>query len=269
MASQHSQGNKSTRRDFLKKAAAATAGGLAVSSILSSSGCCDGMKCAFGGVSGGLSENYNVILFQGDSITDMGRDKKRQDTPNDQRALGSGYAFLATAQILAEYSKAKPKIYNRCISGNKVYQLAERWDQDCIALKPNIVSILVGVNDYWHTFKRNYEGTVQTYEKDYRTLLGRTRSELPGVTLVVCEPFVLRCGEVDEKWFPDFDGYRAAAKKIAGEFDTKFVSFQKMFDDAIKDAPAEYWAADGVHPTIAGAYLMAQTWLKTVLGMKT
>ncbi len=269
MSNPHSQKNKSTRREFLKKAAAATVGGLAISSVLSSSGCCDGMKCAFGGASYGLSENRNVILFQGDSITDMGRDRRRQDTPNDQRALGGGYAFLAAAQILAKYPSAKPMVYNRGISGNKVYQLAERWDQDCIALKPHIVSILVGVNDYWHTFKHGYEGTVETYEKDYRALLERTRSELPGVTLVVCEPFVLRCGEVDEKWFPDFDGYRAAAKKIADELDTKFVPFQKMFDDAIKEAPPEYWAADGVHPTIAGVYLMAQTWLKTVLGMKT
>ena len=269
MANQHLQKNKSTRRDFLKKAAAAATGGLTVTSILSSSGCCDSMKCAFGGVSYGLTENRNVVLFQGDSITDMGRDKRRQDTPNDQRALGGGYAFLAAAQILSKYPSAKPKVYNRGISGNKVYQLAERWDRDCIALKPNVVSILIGVNDYWHTFKHNYEGTVQTYENDYRTLLERTRSELPGVTLVVCEPFVLRCGEVDEKWFPDFDDYRAAAKKIAGEFDTKFVPFQEMFDDAIKDTPPEYWAADGVHPTIAGANLMAQAWLKTVFGMKT
>ena len=94
--------------------------------------------------------------------------------------------------------------------------------------------------------------------------LGYYPNEYPGVVVRFG-----RCGEFDEKWFPDFDSYRAAAKKIVGELDTKFIPFQKMFDEAIKDAQAEYWAVDGVHPTIAGACLMAQTWLKIVLGIKT
>ena len=76
---------------------------------------------------------------------------------------------------------------------------------------------------------------------------------------------MLRCGEVNDQWFPAFDGYRAAAKNIATEFNTIFIPFQLMFDKAIGKAPAEYWAADGVHPTMAGAYLMAQTWLKSVI----
>jgi lysophospholipase L1-like esterase len=168
--------------------------------------------------------------------------------------------------LLAEHSEAKPRIFNRGISGNKVYQLAERWDADCIALKPDIVSILIGVNDYWHTLKHGYDGTVEKYEADYRTLLERTRRELPMVTLVICEPFVLRCGEVNENWLGEFDRYRSAAKKISAKFNTIFVPFQNVFDEAVKKAPPSYWAADGVHPTMAGAYLMAQAWLKAVLG---
>jgi lysophospholipase L1-like esterase len=264
MANQHSRGNKQNRRDFLRTAAAA-AGGLAASSILTSSGCSEIMKNKQGGKSARLTESNNIILFQGDSITDMGRDRRRQDITNDARALGNGYAFLAASEILAEYPGAKPQIYNRGISGNKVFQLAERWDADCLELKPDIVSILIGVNDYWHTFKHGYEGTVETYENDLGALLERTQNNLPGVTLVICEPFVLRCGEVDEKWFPAFDAYRTAAKRTAARFDTIFVPFQSMFDDAIKNAPPEYWSADGVHPTIAGAYLMAQAWLKCTL----
>ncbi len=264
MANKHSQNNKPNRRDFLR-IASATAGGLAASSILTSSGCSESMKNKQAGKSHNLTENNNVILFQGDSITDMGRDRRRQDIANDSRALGAGYAFMAASKILAENPEAKPQIYNRGISGNKVFQLAERWDADCLELKPDIVSVLIGVNDYWHTFKHGYEGTVETYQKDLGALLERTRNSLPGVRLVICEPFVLRCGEVDEKWFPDFDGYRTAAKKIAVEFNTIFVPFQSMFDGAIKNAPPQYWAADGVHPTIAGAYLMAQAWLNAVL----
>jgi lysophospholipase L1-like esterase len=180
--------------------------------------------------------------------------------------MGTGYVLLAASQLLDKYSKVKPKIYNRGISGNKVFQLAERWDDDCIALKPGIVSILVGVNDYWHISKHGYDGTVETYEKDYRALLQRTRRELPEATLAVCEPFVLQCGEVDKSWFPAFDGYRAAAKKVAVETKTIFVPFQSVFNKATRRAPAQYWTADGVHPTLAGAHLMAKAWLKAVLG---
>jgi lysophospholipase L1-like esterase len=255
---------QTSRRNFLKATATATAG-LTISSILTSSGCSDALKGSLGRASYRLTEKNNVILFQGDSITDAGRDRKRQNNANELSALGTGFVFLAASQLLAEHSDAKPGIFNRGISGNKVYQLAERWDADCIALKPDVVSILIGVNDYWHTFKHQYQGTVEKYEKDYRALLERTHQALPAVTLVICEPFVLRCGEVNEKWFPDFDRYRAAAKKVSTELNAIFVPFQHVFDEAAKKAPPYYWAADGVHPTMAGAYLMAQAWLKAVI----
>ncbi len=251
---------QTSRRNFLK-----TTAGVTISSILASSGCTEAMKGSSGQASYQLTEKNNCFLFQGDSITDAGRDKKKQNNPNEPSALGTGYAFLAACQLLEKYSGARPRIFNRGISGNKVYQLAERWDEDCIALKPDVVSILVGVNDYWHIVKHNYHGTVEKYEKDYRALLERTRQALPAVTLVICEPFVLRCGEVDEKWFPEFDRYRSAVKKISTELKAIFVPFQAVFDEAAKKAPPSYWAADGVHPTMAGAYLMAQAWLKVVL----
>jgi lysophospholipase L1-like esterase len=214
--------------------------------------------------SGGLIRPNSVILFQGDSITDAGRDRAREKTPNDVRALGSGYAFLATSQLLAEHPAAGLKIYNRGISGNKVFQLAERWDADCISLKPDVVSVLIGVNDIWHRLNGQYNGTVEVYEKDYVALLERTRKALPQVKLVVCEPFVLRCGAVNNKWFPDFDGYRAAARRVATASGALFLPFQAMFDEAGKKAPPAHWAADGVHPTMAGAWRMAQAWLDAV-----
>lgn len=171
---------------------------------------------------------------------------------------------MIASHLLAERADAGLKIYNRGISGHKVFQLAERWDKDCIALKPNLVSILIGVNDIWHRLNGQYNGTIEIYEKDYRALLTRTKKELPGVKLVVCEPFVLRTGAVNEKWFPDFDGYRAAAKKLATEFGAVFVPFQSAFDEAVKKAPPAHWAGDGVHPSMAGAYLMGRTWLAAV-----
>ncbi|HEX4412821.1 MAG TPA: GDSL-type esterase/lipase family protein, partial [Lacipirellulaceae bacterium] len=101
----------------------------------------------------------DVVLFQGDSITDMGR-KRDISEPNDQAALGAGYPWFAASQMLVDMPEAGLKIFNRGVSGNKVYQLAERWQADCLDLKPNVLSILIGVNDYWHKHKHNYEGTL-------------------------------------------------------------------------------------------------------------
>ena len=264
MANSRLAQNQSTRRDFLRMTATVGAGTLGAAAILSGSGCSSTAKGPFHSASGGLIGTGTVILFQGDSITDAGRDRSREKNANDARALGTGYAYLAASQLLAERPVAGLQIYNRGISGNKVFQLAERWDTDCIALKPDLVSILIGVNDIWHKLNGQYNGTVEVYEKDFRALLERTRQALRGVKLVICEPFVLRCGAVNDKWFPDFDGYRAAAKKVATEFNALFIPFQSMFDEAAQKAPPAHWAGDGVHPTMAGAYLMARTWVSAI-----
>jgi lysophospholipase L1-like esterase len=208
----------------------------------------------------------DVILFQGDSITDAGRSRAQAATANDQAALGTGYAWLTAAELLVDRPKAGLKLYNRGVSGNKVFQLAARWQADCLDLKPNVLSILIGVNDCWHTLQGTYQGTVEIYERDYRALLERTRKALPKTKLVICEPFVLRCGAVNEKWFPLFDGYRAAAKRVAEAFRATFIPFQSMFDEAVKLAPPERWAKDGVHPSNDGASLIAQNWLRAAAG---
>lgn len=140
----------------------------------------------------------DTVLFQGDSITDAGRQRKHAAEANDQRALGRGYAWLAAAGLLTRRSEDELRVYNRGISGNKVFQLAKRWDKDCLALQPDLVSILIGVNDIWHTRNGKYDGTVAIYERDYDALLARTKDALPSVRLVVCEPFVLRCGAVKD-----------------------------------------------------------------------
>jgi lysophospholipase L1-like esterase len=257
-------GDTVSRRDFIKTCTAAIATGGAITTLLLP-GCSDGIISGPSSPgSRSIIKKNGIILFQGDSITDAGRDKAREGKPNDANAFGKGYVYLIAAQLLADRAGDNLKIYNRGISGNKVFQLADRWDKDCLDLKPDVLSILIGVNDIWHALNGNYDGTVEKYEADYTALLARTRRGLPDVKLVVCEPFVLRCGAVDEKWFPEFDGYRAAAKKMSEEFDALFVPFQSMFDKASGLAPPAYWAADGVHPTMAGASLMAQTWLRIV-----
>ena len=213
---------------------------------------------------GDLIFSGDVVLFQGDSITAAGRSREHAGEANSQPALGSGYAWLAAGGLLVDRPEDALGVFNRGVSGNKVYQLAERWEQDCLALKPDVLSILIGVNDIWHARGGDYDGTVEIYERDYDALLERTRSALPEVELVICEPFVLRCGAVDDSWFPEFDAYRAAARRVAEKHAATWAGFQAMFEEAIRYAPPEHWAGDGVHPSSAGAALMAQTWLRAV-----
>ena len=206
----------------------------------------------------------DTILFQGDSITDVRRDRATASEPNKKSPLGNGYAWLAAAALLVDRPSDQLQIFNRGISGDKVPDLEKRWQQDCLDLKPNVLSILIGVNDIWRTFDRNYEGTAETYEKGFHALIERTKAALPDVRVVICEPFVLQCGAVDEKWFPAIDGYQVAARRVSDAAGATFVPFQAMFDRAIQFAPPERWLSDGVHPTSDGAALMAHTWLRTV-----
>ncbi|MDF1755804.1 MAG: SGNH/GDSL hydrolase family protein [Verrucomicrobiales bacterium] len=206
----------------------------------------------------------DVILFQGDSITDAGRDKARK-VKNDSRALGRGYPFPIASYLLAKYPSLGLQIHNRGISGNKVPDLDKRWQADCLELKPAVLSILIGVNDIWHKLNGRYDGTPEDYRDGFTALLERTREALPDTTFVVCEPFALRCGAVKDNWFPEFDVRKGYAKEVATKAGAIWVPFQEKFDEAIAAGtePA-YWAGDGVHPTHAGHGLMAKTWLETV-----
>jgi lysophospholipase L1-like esterase len=157
---------------------------------------------------------------------------------------------------------------NRGIGGNRIVDLAARVREDVINLKPAVLSVLIGVNDTWHKYARhgNQGVTVEKFERVYREFLKEVRGELPGVKLVIGEPFVLRCGVVTGEWEAEMARRRAVVKKLAREFKAVFVGFQGMFDEAVKEAPAEYWAYDGVHPTPAGHWLMAREWIKRVVG---
>jgi len=205
----------------------------------------------------------SVVLFQGDSITDAGRARDRLE-PNDARAFGRGYPLLIGSHLLNVKAGDDLTVYNRGISGNKVPDLDARWQTDCLDLKPDLLSILIGVNDIWHKLGGRYDGTVEDYETGFTALIERTRKALPDVRLVICQPFVLRCGAVNDSWFPEFDERRAAAERVAKRAKATWVPFQEMFDQAVKRAAPEHWAADGVHPTMAGHDLMAKTWLEVV-----
>lgn len=250
--------DNNTRRRFLRNASLATLGSLSLPQLASTALANDSAAKKIS-----LQEN-DIILFQGDSITDSGR-KKDDANFNNASAMGNGYAHIAGSELLYKHAAKNLKVYNRGISGNKVYQLAERWEKDCLELKPTVLSILIGVNDFWHKLNGRYDGTVQKYRDDYVALLNRTKQALPAVKLIIGEPFaVTGIKAVDEKWYPEFDGYRAAAKEIASQFNAVFIPYQTVFDKAAQKAPGVYWTYDGVHPSLAGARLMAQAWLEAV-----
>ncbi|XAM00240.1 SGNH/GDSL hydrolase family protein [Phycisphaeraceae bacterium D3-23] len=203
-----------------------------------------------------------TILLQGDSITDAGRSRDTQDTANDFAMLGNGYAKLIAYHLLSRYPDKGLQLYNRGISGHKVPDLDNRWDRDAIDLAPDLVSILIGVNDIWHRLNGGYDGTAEQYGDQLAALLARTKEALPDAKLVVCEPFVLRCGAVNDNWFPDFDNRRALCKQAAEAAGAVFVPFQSMFDEAVEaGSQPNVWAGDGVHPSAQGAALMAMRWM--------
>ncbi|MGO3109497.1 MAG: SGNH/GDSL hydrolase family protein [Sphingobacterium sp.] len=214
---------------------------------------------------GKITVNENdIILFQGDSITDTGRNREELG-PNNTSAFGNGYALIAASSLLNKFADKNIQVYNRGISGNRVPDLIKRWDVDAIQLKPTILSIHIGVNDFWRTMDSGAKNTPQQYKQQYKELLDKTLSALPEVQLIICEPFgVNGVKSVTDAWYPDFTGYQKAAKEIAKEYNVTFLPYQTVFDKAASRGSGDYWTTDGVHTTLAGSNLMAQAWLDLI-----
>lgn len=219
--------------------------------------------CSFHDEGEGMISAKNTILFQGDSITDTGRNK---ETEKPNMGLGQGYVNLVASRLMADRPGDQLSFFNRGISGNRVVDLYARWKSDGVNLKPDVISILIGVNDTWHGFTKNNGVEVDRYEAVYRMLLSYTKQVLPNVKLVLCEPFVVPCGVVEAPWVVEIDARRKVVEKLAGEFKAAFAPFQVVLNEKLKEAPPAYWAADGVHPTPAGHAVLADCWIKTVVG---
>lgn len=208
-----------------------------------------------------MPEKRKVILFQGDSITDGNRG--RDDDPN--HIIGHSYAFIITGKLGLELAEQKPLFINRGISGNRVSDLYARWNEDAISLQPDVISILVGVNDAWGIFFNDPRGATDRFERAYRHLLTETKEVLPQTKLILCEPFTLKVGAPAEKWDTWKElitNYQRIVRELAEQFDTLFVPLQEVFDQAAEIAEPSYWIWDGVHPTTAGHELIAREWLK-------
>ena len=201
------------------------------------------------------------ILFQGDSITDCYRVKEGDAL--DLR-MGMGYAMLCQAELMCQEPN-KYEIMNRGISGNRINDLYARIKKDIINLKPDVMSILIGVNDVWHEFGEQNGVDADKYFKIYSMLIEEVKEALPEIKIMILEPFCLKERGNDTYW----DEFKVEvakrgemAKKVAEKFDLPFIPLQQKFDDAAKLAPNAYWLADGVHPTAAGHFLIKNEWIK-------
>ncbi len=202
-----------------------------------------------------------TLLFQGDSITDCGR-ITTGGAGYPLNLWGAGYPGLIASELLGSRPEEGWNIINRGISGNRVVDLYARWKIDALNLHPDIISILIGVNDTWHGKCTDNGVEVPRYEQFYRMLLDWSLESNPNMKFVLLEPFVLPFGAVQEDWVPEIDQRRAVVRKLSEEYHTAFVPLQSAFHDALKRAPQEYWLVDGVHPQPAGHWLIAQEWFK-------
>ena len=204
-----------------------------------------------------LIQDNALILFQGDSLTDHLR--IRED-PTD---LGAGYVLVTSAWFSLLHPQKHVRFLNRGISGNRVKDLLERWESDCIALAPNVVSIMIGVNNTWRRFDANEPTSAEDFERDYRTLLKQTTERLNPL-LILCEPFLLPVRDDQKDWREDLEPKIEVVRRLAQEFNTILVPLDTLFAEAAKQREATYWLYDGVHATPAGRALIAHAWMKAV-----
>ena len=204
-----------------------------------------------------------TILFQGDSITDCGRSRE-VDALRVGAGLGAGYPTLIAARLLCDRPETEWNILNRAISGNRVVDLYARWKLDALNLKPDVLSIMIGVNDTWHEKARANGVEVPRYARIYRELLEWTKTTLPAIKLVLLEPYVLEFGAVGADWIDEMAARTQVVRDLAKEFGATLIPTQDILNEAVKRAAPEHWLADGVHPLLAGHQLIADAWLKAV-----
>jgi len=208
---------------------------------------------------------HSVILFQGNSITDAGRDPSAAG-PNSPAGLGQGYAGLAAKELLERQPEARFQIYNRGVSGDRILDLKKRWERDTLRLVPDVVSILIGVNDLWYGMSWTSGQVLEHFEHTYRELLELTRKRLPTAALILGEPFLLAPEGLGADLEEPLSDMQQAVRELAGEFETLYIPFQAALDEAVKNTPPSDLLSDGVHPTERGHRVLAECWLDHVLG---
>lgn len=219
-----------------------------------------------------------TILFQGDSITDCGRLRdnnsnffvKLYNTVKRSTPLGNGYPSLV-ANELGKTRQNEYKFINRGVSGDRIPDVYARIVRDIINIKPDYMSILVGVNDVWHGFDWNNGTGVERFEKVYNIFLEEMKQYLPDTKIIILAPFVLEgTATADRPDQPDrYKKFRAGVeemaaieKRLAEKHGIKFVELQPLFDEEAKKNPCTELLSDGVHPTAKGHEIIKAAWIK-------
>ncbi len=192
------------------------------------------------------------ILFQGDSVTDANRNRE------DPQDLGIGYAKMASELLKAQYPDTEFEFFNRGIGGNRAADLLNRWDEDAISLKPDVISILVGINDTWHTVNKN--ASHEIFEESYRKLLERIKKET-SAKIIMLEQFTIY-HQNSEQYHPDVDIKIQITRKLAREFADAYVPVDGLLAKASVGADMEKLTGDGVHPKEAGHRVIAKAYVE-------
>jgi len=198
----------------------------------------------------------STVLFQGDSITDSGRKR------NQNESLGDGYVMMTAAWLSALHPEYHAKFYNRGIAGNQIRDLRKRWKKDCLDLRPNLVSILVGVNDLGLPFWKSSTPT-ECFQADYKSILELTQQLQ--CKIILLEPFLVHSLEDFLEVTEELNKKIEVIKELSREFQTKLVPLNDIFIKACTKRVPSFWAIDGVHPTLAGHALIAQSWIQSVM----
>ena len=204
-----------------------------------------------------LIEDNAMVLFQGDSITDAGRQYK------DSENMGTGYAMMASAFFSARHPEKNVHFINRGISGNRVRDLRQRWKKDCLAIKPTWVSIMIGINDTWRAFDSNDPTSIEAYKTNLTYILDQTKESL-NARMILFEPFLLPLVEDYSLWRQDLDPRIELTHQLAKQYQAILIPTDQLFAKVTNQQPKEFWTADGVHPTPAGHAIIAQAWLDAV-----
>ena len=207
-----------------------------------------------------------TLLFQGDSISDCSRARAVESlAPDDAALLGNGNGFVSrvASVLLGDDAYESLTIYNRAISGNRSLDLYERWEDDALALTPDVINLLIGVNDTWH---EHAYVSVEDYAKVLEQMIAQTQERLPKVQWIFCEPFACASDCFSQSMVDEVALRREVVRQLAIKHEAILVPFAKLFDDLLTQGQWSDWLYDGVHPTGQGHEKMAQCWLETVLG---
>lgn len=202
------------------------------------------------------------IVFIGDSITSAARDFALGGEGAGQNAYGDGYVRVVKSMIEAFYPERRIRVTNRGIGGNTIRHMAARWADDVLALNPDWLSVMIGINDVWRQFDSPMQKEIHVYPEEYlttyRNILQQVRPRLEG--LVICSPYVID-DNPNDPMRRRMDEYREMSALIAREFDAIYVDAQAPFDAYLNHQHSNHLCADRIHPSSTGHMLIARAWL--------